>query len=384
MQPQILVVDDDALIRYSLSSLLEDDGYSVCTAADGTEALRLLKTVNIELIIADIWMPGMTGLELLPAAREIDPDLPVILLTANASLDTSIEAVNRGASAYLLKPYSIETVTKTVARCLQKSAKARRQQPSDQANLLQQFHDIEDYLTYMQQNQKTVNAGTISVISDLIRGIRHELGNLATVIDLDVALLEENADSPLAKSGWTELRDNVGDLGRLLSRLKEYPTPNARLEPVDLGQVIATAVEYTRKQARTLHMTINYPVPTEHIMVNGDESGLCRVLINVLDNALEANRQTEKKSVDLSVTVVGTEAIMMITDQGPGFSVEVLDAPFSPAYTTKITSGFLRGLGMGLFVSQAIISLHDGSITLQNRPAGGAQVVITLPILSDS
>lgn len=381
MPLQLLVVDDDESIRYSLRALLEEEGYEVYTAANGEAGLRLLAAVAFRAVIADIWMPGMTGLELLHAVHNIHADLPVILLTGNASLDTSIEAVNQGACAYLLKPFSPDAVIAAVARCIRKVDDARQRQADEQA-LSQRLHEFENYMLYLQGSQQGMSAETITIISDLIRGLRHELGNLATVINLDVSLLEQTMnDSRLDKNRIDELKTNVDDLGRLLTRLKDYPQPDAQLSLIDLSQIIADAVEDRQKYARSLHMLIYCQMPDEPVFVNGDESGLRRVLTNVLDNAIEANRQKQGRRVGLELNVIAHEAAIRVTDEGPGFAAQMLNQPISPAYTTKITDGFMRGLGMGLFVSQAIISLHSGSIVLENGPTGSAQVTITLPVL---
>ncbi len=382
MATQVLVVDDDESVRYSLCALLEDEGYNVYTAASGEAAVQLLQSAPFQAVLADIWMPGMSGLDLLAIAHTVNPDLPVILMTGNASLDSSIEAVNRGASGYLLKPYSPEAVIAALSNGIKKAAEAHMRQ-FDEQKLLKRYQTLENYLSYLQGSQQAMNAETIMIISELIRGLRHELGNLATVLNLDVSLLEQTMGANWDKNRIHELKDNVDDLGRLLTRLKDYPEPTARLEPVDLNRVVLDAVEHARKQSRSPHTLIECQLPEEQTFVNGDEAGLYRVLSNVLDNALEANRQTQGQMVRLTLTVVEREAVLSVTDQGSGFAPALLNAPFSPAYTTKITDGFMRGLGMGLFVSNAIISLHGGTITLLNNDGGGALVKITLPTLDE-
>ncbi len=383
MPLQILVVDDDDSVRYTLRALLEDEGHSVTTAANGETAIHLLQNICFQVVIADIWMPGMTGLDLLSTVQGIDPDLPVILLTGNASLETSIEAINRGACAYLLKPFVPDAIISAVARCIRKVDDARQRQ-ADEQTLLHRLQELENYMLYLQGSQQGMNAETITIISDLIRGLRHELGNLATVLSLDVSLLEQTmTDSRLDRNSIEELKTNVDDLGRLLTRLKEYPQPRAQLAPVDLAQIAFDAVEDRRKYARSLNMLIDCELPENGVYVKGDESGLHRVLINILDNALEANRQTHNVHVRLILEVTPKEAFLKVVDEGPGFASKLLDEAFSPAYTTKITDGFMRGLGMGLFVSHAIVSLHNGTIALSNVPTGGAQVTISLPLLEE-
>ena len=104
--PKILVVDDETSILNTLQILLRGEGFEVTVAVSGREALELFDDVAPDVVLTDIRMPGMSGLELLAAVRERDPELPVILMTAQASLQSAMQAVNQGAFYYLQKPFS--------------------------------------------------------------------------------------------------------------------------------------------------------------------------------------------------------------------------------------------------------------------------------------
>ena len=110
----ILVVDDEGLARRSLVELLQEEGYQVHEAADGTTALHLLGEIDFDLILSDIKMPGADGIAVLKKARETHPQTMVILMTAYASVDTVVEALRFGAQDYLLKPLLLEDVLNKV------------------------------------------------------------------------------------------------------------------------------------------------------------------------------------------------------------------------------------------------------------------------------
>lgn len=114
----ILVVDDEASLRYFLTEELEGAGYQVYPAADGQEALAVLEQKAIDLAIIDLQMPRLNGLELMAAVEKLDDPPELIMLTAHASLETSIEAMRRGSSDFLLKPYQIEELLESVKRAL--------------------------------------------------------------------------------------------------------------------------------------------------------------------------------------------------------------------------------------------------------------------------
>jgi DNA-binding NtrC family response regulator len=102
---RVLVVDDELIMRKSLSRWIERDGYQVETAASGEEALKKLKDARFDILLVDIKMEGMSGIEVLKRIKETDPDTAVVMITAYGSIATAIEAMKNGARDYLLKPF---------------------------------------------------------------------------------------------------------------------------------------------------------------------------------------------------------------------------------------------------------------------------------------
>ncbi|MBT8102481.1 MAG: response regulator, partial [Gammaproteobacteria bacterium] len=100
----VLVVDDDASILGVVAEVLEDDGYAVSTASSGEEALELLNDHQFSLVMSDLRLPGINGVEVLEHIKRVSPRTHVIMITSHASLDTSIDAIKHGAYDYLLKP----------------------------------------------------------------------------------------------------------------------------------------------------------------------------------------------------------------------------------------------------------------------------------------
>jgi two-component system response regulator HydG len=105
-QPSVLVVDDESSILDTLRILLRKDGYEVATAQGGKAGLEQIRSGNHSIVLTDVRMPQVSGLDILKAAKEQDPETPVILMTAQASLQTAIQAVNEGAFYYIQKPFS--------------------------------------------------------------------------------------------------------------------------------------------------------------------------------------------------------------------------------------------------------------------------------------
>ncbi|MGD9301691.1 MAG: sigma-54 dependent transcriptional regulator [Desulfobacterales bacterium] len=107
----ILVVDDEKNYLLVLSAVLEDEGYEVLTAQSGHEALDIQKSSDLDLILSDMKMPAMDGIQLLENIKALDPDLPVIMMTAHGTIDKAVEAMQKGAYSYILKPFDNERLT---------------------------------------------------------------------------------------------------------------------------------------------------------------------------------------------------------------------------------------------------------------------------------
>ena len=137
-QAKILIVDDEAHIRFGLSETLERDGYKVVTVENGTTALALIANREpFDVALIDLRLPDMSGMDILAELREQMPDVAVIMLTAHASLETAVEALKQGAHDYLFKPAKTTDLRESVRRGLRKRQKALKQQ-----KLLQQLEGL--------------------------------------------------------------------------------------------------------------------------------------------------------------------------------------------------------------------------------------------------
>ena len=141
----ILVIDDEPKLSRSLALILQRAGYVVTTASSAGEGLQLLQAGAYDLVFLDIKMPDQSGIQLLPQIRSLFPDMPVLMLTAHASLDTAIEAVRAGARDYLLKPIDPEAILARVKKILdeQKEPKRRREITTQIQALLSELHTTE-------------------------------------------------------------------------------------------------------------------------------------------------------------------------------------------------------------------------------------------------
>ena len=118
MYPAVLIVDDESSIIDSLEGILSDDGFEVMHAYNGYEALKKIETHSPDIVLLDIWMPGMDGIETLKEIKKMAPSLPVVMITGHGSIESAVDATKSGAFDFLEKPLSIDKVMVTISNAL--------------------------------------------------------------------------------------------------------------------------------------------------------------------------------------------------------------------------------------------------------------------------
>ena len=384
MQPCILITDDDPLVRDVLARLIRQLDYRVMESSSAAETLRLLSepaSAQVDLLFTDIMMPKMSGIELLQVVHERRPDLPVAMITGAATLDNSVAALNAGAYAYLIKPVRGDQVREVVEKGLHVREQYQAQHTLE-AELMERYKALEEQLILLQNNQYSQVAGaSADPLADLIRGLRHELGNATTAIKLNLSVLEEEGGNPAKlREHLKDLEASTDELVSLITRLKQYPKQHSAHELVDLRQALISLAETSTEKMDRQAIRLELDLPDDEIYVYGADLELIRVCNNILENAIEATARAGGHRVQILAVLDADSVTITTSDEGPGFPHEMIEELFSPGYTTKITEGMVRGLGLGLFIARATINLYGGQIWLENRAASGAMVHIRLPL----
>jgi DNA-binding NtrC family response regulator len=118
---KILIVDDEPIARDNLAYIISKDGFSVKVAADGQQAIDILKKEEIDLVLTDLCMKGKDGMAVLDEAKNLWPAIEVVVITGHASVDTAVEAMRKGAYHYVAKPFKINELRAIVEKALEKN-----------------------------------------------------------------------------------------------------------------------------------------------------------------------------------------------------------------------------------------------------------------------
>lgn len=184
---RILAVDDESSIRETLRSILETEGYAVEVAQDGREALDLFKNQNFDVVLCDVKMQGMDGIEVLVALRELAPDLPVIMISGHGTIDTAVESLRKGAYDYIQKPLDLNRLLVSLRNALDRNSlvaetQRLRQKVQQENEIVGDSAAIQEVRTMMQRvastNARVLITGENGTGKELVaRGI-HQLSAL--------------------------------------------------------------------------------------------------------------------------------------------------------------------------------------------------------------
>ncbi|MEO0117114.1 MAG: sigma-54 dependent transcriptional regulator, partial [candidate division WOR-3 bacterium] len=140
---QILIVDDEEIMRQSLTDWLKEDGYEVVAVEDGFKALELVQKESFNVMLVDLKMPKMDGIEVLRAVKKLNLDVPVIIITAYATVDTAVAAMKEGAYDYIVKPFHPEELGMVIRKIIEhQNLKKENIILRKELSQKYQFHDI--------------------------------------------------------------------------------------------------------------------------------------------------------------------------------------------------------------------------------------------------
>ena len=198
-KPRILVVDDEPVVRESIYDWFTQGDYPIEMAADGPEAMQKLQESSWDILLTDVKMPGMDGLELQQKAKELDPDITVIVMTAYASVDSAMKAIKEGAYDYVTKPLDPDDLEQIIDR-----AAERRQLLRENLELKQRIEAGQG------QTEGSPRPGELSLaevekrhIQDVLAQVSGDLAKAAKVLQIDEATL----DGMLRKHGLASSRE---------------------------------------------------------------------------------------------------------------------------------------------------------------------------------
>ncbi|MEW6265641.1 MAG: response regulator [Thermodesulfobacteriota bacterium] len=374
MKAPLLLVDDEAGLCKVLAISLSDLGYPVRTAADGVEALRLFQEWAPPIVITDIKMPGLDGVELLDRIKKERPETEVIMMTGHGDMDLAVLSLKHEATDFITKPINDEALAVALRRAEERIALRRR--------LKDYTENLERLVA--QKTRELLAAERLAAVGQTIAGLAHAIKNLASGLEAGIFVLGKGLELDhrnYSRQGWEILRDNVEKLKNLSLNLLSYAKPGpVRRAPGDPNQPVRAVLELMRPRAEKAGARLAADLVPDPPPLDYDPDGLHICLLNLMTNALEACQEKSAGQPDGLVTVRtrlldsgGFE--YQVEDNGPGLAPAARENLFCLFFTTKGSAG----TGLGLMITRKIVEELQGEIVVESEPGRGARFIIRLP-----
>lgn len=363
----LLYVEDEAATREQVSRVLAARGYQLTVAENGEQGLDFFREQAPDIVLTDIMMPRLNGLEMARAMRAQSPEIQIACMTAFSDTSYLIEAIDIGINQFVLKPVEFNRLFTALDRC-QETIKLRKHQGVLEA--------------------ENLRAKKIEAISILAGGLAHDFNNLLQVILGYVSLARMNAEPGSKTESMLAVveqsSESARELGaRLLTFAKGVKTC---MKPTPAGALIRESIHAELNATSKVTTSIDLPDDLPLAMLDADQ--IRRVVANLVINAGEAMPQGGSLYVSASsVTLSAGNALeltpgeylhIIFKDTGAGIPAENLPKIFDPYFSTK-EMGSHKGVGLGLALCYSIIKSHHGHIQAESEPGDGTRIHIYLP-----
>ncbi len=361
---QILVVDDNPQNLRVLGSMLKENGYRVALAENGIEAVKYAADKHPDLILLDIMMPEMDGIETCNRLKADDrtAEIPVIFITALTDTEDKLRAFNAGGVDYITKPFVLEEV---MARVDVNIKRKEVEEKLKQANIeLKRADKLKtQFLSLVSHELRTPVTPITAQLQMMLAGY---FGEVTEKQKKSIEMVLRNT------ARLDRLIGDILDISKLESGAMKFVMAKA-----DLNETVEHAVEIMESNARKKNITITLKEDKIPEIVF-DKDRIAQVVINLVNNAIKFT--DPGGTIDVCLLNNTSYAIVKVTDNGIGIKKEDLERIFVPF--EQVDSSMTRkydGSGLGLSICKGIVASHGGEIWVESEAGKGSTFQFTLP-----
>jgi two-component system NtrC family sensor kinase len=367
---RLLLVDDEDDFRQTLAKRLTKKGIPPEQAESGETAMSILEKKEMDVVLLDVKMPGMQGIEVLEHIKKKHPRTEVIFLTGHAATQDGVDGIKRGAFDYLSKPVEFEHLLSKIKQAYDKVVREeeKRREAEFRKKMRQQ----------MATSEKLASLGTLAA------GVAHEINNPLAIINESAGWLklilnrEEMAHMPRKQDfemALNKIETGVDRAKRITHQLLGFAKKDdSVLVEINLGDLADEAAQLVHREAANKNIEIVQEIEPDIGTIWSDPYQLRQVLINLLTNAIHATGSGGR--ITIIIAALNGEINLTVQDNGQGIPKENLDKIFEPFFSTKSPG---KGTGLGLFVTRNIIEKLCGTIEVESRLGHGTRFCIRLP-----
>lgn len=378
---KLLTIDDEPSLRRSIKLFFEDSGFTVFEAADGPSGIQMARKQRPHIVLVDLRMPEMNGLEVIRILSKECPEVPIIVVSGTGVLEDALEAIRAGASDYITKPINdMQILEHTVHRALEKAALL-------QENRMYQ-EDLEQLVK--ERTNELIHSQKMEAMGTLAGGIAHDFNNILTGI-LGYNELAQMCCSNPTHQGYLKEVEKAGNRAKdLVQQILTFSRKRKKsCRHIQVSLILKDALKLLRAS-----MPSSIEIKQEIISgakILADPSQIQQIIINLCTNGFQA---MEEKGGILSVSLKEqltaesqdssdgdlppvTYLVLTVSDTGQGMDNKTTERIFEPYFTTKGTGS---GTGLGLAVVHGIVGSCNGDIVVQSSLGQGTTFRVFLPI----
>ncbi len=379
---RVLVVDDEASIRITFRAFLLKEGYEVEVAEDATQALALLSKEKWDVVVTDIILPDISGLELLKAIHASSPGVEVIMMTGVPSVETASEAVRNGASDYLVKP----VLKQDIIRCVATAARIKAlddERRSEQAAKERSQKELQATVSRLTEANDQLRLAAV-FREEIEQVARHDLkGPLHVILSAPEVIRMKGSGLSGDQLAWLEKIESAGqrlfDMINLSLALYKMEQKLYTMHPegVDLLSVVRELTNHHAALLGAKDLSVSLVIDERAIAANDafviqGERLLCYSMLgNLLKNALEASPNGQVVTIRFE-----TGDPMRIRIRNHGSVPESIRDRFFDKFST---GGKKNGTGLGTYSARMIARLHGAEITLDTSIPDETTVTVCFP-----
>ena len=374
MAEKILLVDDEEGIRRVLGISLADSGYDVLTAASGEEALQIFRAARPLMVLTDIKMPGMDGIELLQQIKKESPDTEVVMITGHGDLELAIRSLQFEAADFVTKPVNDEALEIALKRAHERIWMRNR--------LREYTENLERLVD--EKTRRLLEAERMAAIGQTVATLAHAIKNIIGGLKGGMFVLEKGMElhNELYRSqGWDMVKGNVEKIKNLALDLLNYAREREpEYEVCHPNTPVKEVFQLMESRARESGIKLTMSLCEDLSDAILDPEGIHTCLLNLVTNALDACEDVESVNkpgevVMRSAKSDGWAVEYHVSDNGCGMDEETRNRALRTFFSTKGT----RGTGLGLMITRKIIQEHGGVIELESEKGKGTRFIVRLP-----
>ena len=391
---RLLIVDDDSDVLQGLSEMLEGEGFQIRTCPDAFSALEFVEYDKFDVVLSDIKMPAVSGLELLEHVHRFDPDIPVIMMTGQADIETAIAAVKCHAFDFLHKPFDPEILLSVLARAL--NYRRLREVEREYSSLLKKtvVKNTEELRQQIEDLRQARDAAMESsrLKSEFMANMTHEI---RTPLHGMVGLMEilcSREHTPDQARCYGMLQSSIDRLSSLVNNVLDFSRMAAgafELSPrlFSLSVLVETLVRTYTPKAKSKGLLLTVDIDDEMPdMLFADDVRLGQVMGIILDNAVKftdsgniciALQPAEESQLSESDKI---SIFCSVSDTGVGIDPDQVDKIFEGF--TQADGSFTRkheGAGLGLAIARQTVRSMGGTLWVESSPGSGSSFLFIVP-----